>query len=262
MSKKKKGLIIAIISLCIIIFSTIMFLSFNFFDKTKEDKSNTIEDSKVDNIDIEKEEQENDNSVINENEELEKEEEVEETKKEEVQEEKKEESKNNNQQTTNKKENNNSSSSINNNTSSNSNNNTNNKNNTSEKQETNTNTNTNTNTETNNSENEDDIKWNNFLQSPFTKSVLETSTPDFYSREEQMAEQEKWFKLGYRVEEPVVCLDLSSGKKCAYSLIVFLPKGVCNETTEDIRVDWRKHNYIGVVAYAKSIGYKCEGYQD
>jgi len=41
-----------------------------------------------------------------------------------------------------------------------------------------------------------------------------------------------------------------------------MSKGVCNETPTEIKIDWRKKNYIGIVAYAKSLGYECKGYQD
>jgi len=92
--------------------------------------------------------------------------------------------------------------------------------------------------------------------------ILDADAPDWESKSEQSKEAKKWIDLGYRVEEPYACITLSSGEKCVYGLLVFMSKGVCNETPTEIKIDWRKKNYIGIVAYAKSLGYECKGYQD
>jgi len=261
MSKKNKRLKIAIISICIIIvLCLVSFLIFNFTNKDTNNK----ESKKENNIEIKEEiseeqiiEDEEKEYTQEKQEELIELEEIKEDKKEEIKENKKENS--SNSQSSSKKENNSNSSSNKNNTTTNTN--TNKETNTNEKVDTNTTTNKDSEKEENKVSNNDDTIWNEFLKSNYVISVLETSTPDFYTREEQHKEFELWFNLGYRVEEPVVCLDLSSGKRCAYSLLVYLPKGVCGETDE-IKINWRNKNYIGIVAYAKSIGYKCEGYQD
>ena len=251
MSKKKKRLKIAIISLgIIIILSFIVVLRFNLSNKEIENNNNDIEEKKDNKIELEEEKEEIENNTIQEDIEDDKEEQQDE---EQTQEQKEESTQQT--QTTNK----NSSSSIKNNTTTNSNSNK--ENNTSEKVDTNTTTNKDSEKAESNVSNNDDLLWQEFLKSDYAISVLETSTPDFATREEQHQEFLLWFNLGYRVEEPVVCLDLSSGQRCAYSLVVFLPKGVCNET-EETKINWRNKNYIGIVAYAKSIGYKCEGYQD
>ena len=82
--------------------------------------------------------------------------------------------------------------------------------------------------------------------------ILDADAPDWESKKAQQAEAKKWIDLGYRVEEPYACINLSSGERCVYSLLVFMSKGVCNETPTEIQIDWRKKNYIGIVAYAKS----------
>jgi len=257
MSKKKKRLKIAIISICIIIvLCLVIFLMFSFTNKDINNKGI----KKENNTEIKEkisEEQIIADEEIEEKEETIEQEEIKEEKKEEQLENKKE--NNSNSQSTSKKENNSNSSSNKNNTTTNTN--TNKENNTNEKVDTNTTINKDSEKEESNVSNNDDTIWQEFLKSDYVISVLETNIPDFYTREEQHKEFELWFNLGYRVEEPVVCLDLSSGKRCAYSLLVYLPKGVCGETDE-IKINWRNKNYIGIVAYAKSIGYKCEGYQD
>ena len=117
-------------------------------------------------------------------------------------------------------------------------------------------------------EKQDELKWEQFKTDPVTLMILEADAPDWETNEETDAEKEqkleaqKWIDLGYRVEMPYVCIYLSDGKKCVYGLLVYMSKGVCNETPNEIQIDWRKKNYIGIVAYAKSLGYKCEGYQD
>lgn len=257
MSKKKKRLKIAIISICVIIVLCLVgFLIFNFTNKDINNK----ESKKENNIEVKeeiKEEQIIEDEEKEEKEETIEQEEIKEEQKEEQLENKKE--NNSNSQSTSKKENNSNSSSNKNNTTNNTN--TNKENNTSEKVDTNTTINKDSEKEESNVSNNDDTIWQEFLKSDYVVNTLETSTPDFDSREEQHKEFELWYNLGYRVEEPMVCLDLSSGKRCAYSLVVFLPKGVCGET-EEIKINWRNKNYIGIVSYAKSIGYKCEGYQD
>lgn len=110
--------------------------------------------------------------------------------------------------------------------------------------------------------NQDELKWEQFKTDPVTLMILEADAPDWETKKEQQAEAKKWIDLGYRVEEPYVCIYLSDGRKCVYGLVVYMSKGVCNETPNEIKIDWRKRNYIGIVAYAKSLGYKCEGYQD
>lgn len=110
--------------------------------------------------------------------------------------------------------------------------------------------------------NQDELKWEQFKTDPVTLMILEADAPDWETKKEQQAEAKKWIDLGYRVEEPYVCIYLSDGRKCVYGLVVYMSKGVCNETPTEVKIDWRKRNYIGIVAYAKSLGYKCEGYQD
>ena len=112
------------------------------------------------------------------------------------------------------------------------------------------------------SKNEDERLWEEFKKDPLTLMILDADAPDWESKKEQQAEAKKWIDLGYRVEEPFACINLSSGERCVYSLLVFMSKGVCNETPTEIQIDWRKKNYIGIVAYAKSLGYECKGYQD
>lgn len=112
------------------------------------------------------------------------------------------------------------------------------------------------------SKNEDERLWEEFKKDPLTLMILDADAPDWESKKEQQAEAKKWIDLGYRVEEPYACINLSSGERCVYSLLVFMSKGVCNETPTEIQIDWRKRNYIGIVAYAKSLGYECKGYQD
>lgn len=118
------------------------------------------------------------------------------------------------------------------------------------------------NPENNNQVDKDEKVWNEFKSNPVTLMILESDKPDWETKSEQEEEAQKWINLGYRVEEPFTCIDLSSGRKCLYSLLVYLPKGVCNETSEEISINWRQKNYIGIVSYAKSLGYSCEGYQD
>ena len=108
----------------------------------------------------------------------------------------------------------------------------------------------------------DDKLWEEFKKDPITLMILDADAPDWESKSEQSKEAKKWIDLGYRVEEPYACITLSSGEKCVYGLLVFMSKGVCNETPTEIKIDWRKKNYIGIVAYAKSLGYECKGYQD
>lgn len=93
--------------------------------------------------------------------------------------------------------------------------------------------------------------------------TLEANSYDWETLAEQTKERDIWIDLGYRVEAPKYCLPtkLSNGKQCVYGLIVFLPQGVCGQSVEQ-RIDWRKRNYIGIVAYAQSIGYDCTGYRD
>lgn len=112
------------------------------------------------------------------------------------------------------------------------------------------------------SKNEDERLWEEFKKDPLTLMILDADVPDWESKKAQQAEAKKWIDLGYRVEEPYACINLSSGERCVYSLLVFMSKGVCNETPTEIQIDWRKRNYIGIVAYAKSLGYECKGYQD
>lgn len=114
----------------------------------------------------------------------------------------------------------------------------------------------------NEQKNQDELKWEQFKKDPVTLMILEADAPDWETKKEQQAEAKKWIDLGYRVEEPYVCIYLSEGRRCVYGLIVYMSKGVCNETPTEVKIDWRKRNYIGIVAYAKSLGYKCEGYQD
>jgi len=112
------------------------------------------------------------------------------------------------------------------------------------------------------SKSEDEKLWEEFKKDPLTLMILDTDIPDWESKIEQQAEAQKWIDLGYRVEEPYACINLSNEQRCVYSLLVFMSKGVCNETPTEIQIDWRKKNYIGIVAYAKSLGYECKGYQD
>ncbi|MBR6690934.1 MAG: hypothetical protein IKL65_06335 [Bacilli bacterium] len=112
------------------------------------------------------------------------------------------------------------------------------------------------------SKSEDERLWEEFKKDPLTLMILDADAPDWESKKEQQAEAKKWIDLGYRVEEPYACINFSSGERCVYSLLVFMSKGVCNETPTEIKIDWRKKNYIGIVAYAKSLGYECKGYQD
>ena len=112
------------------------------------------------------------------------------------------------------------------------------------------------------SKSEDERLWEEFKRDPLTLMILDADAPDWESKKAQQAEAKKWIDLGYRVEEPYACINLSSGERCVYSLLVFMSKGVCNETPTEIQIDWRKKNYIGIVAYAKSLGYECKGYQD
>ena len=109
---------------------------------------------------------------------------------------------------------------------------------------------------------EDERLWEEFKKDPLTLMILDADAPDWDSKKAQQSEANKWIDLGYRVEEPYACINLSSGERCVYSLLVFMSKGVCNETPTEIQIDWRKRNYIGIVAYAKSLGYECKGYQD
>ena len=112
------------------------------------------------------------------------------------------------------------------------------------------------------SKSDDERLWDEFKKDPLTLMILDADAPDWESKKAQQAEAKKWIELGYRVEEPYACINLSSGERCVYSLLVFMSKGVCNETPTEIQIDWRKRNYIGIVAYAKSLGYECKGYQD
>ena len=112
------------------------------------------------------------------------------------------------------------------------------------------------------SKSEDERLWEEFKRDPLTLMILDADAPDWENKKAQQAEAKKWIELGYRVEEPYACINLSSGERCVYSLLVFMSKGVCNETPTEIQIDWRKRNYIGIVAYAKSLGYECKGYQD
>jgi len=112
------------------------------------------------------------------------------------------------------------------------------------------------------SKSEDERLWEEFKKDPLTLMILDADAPDWESKKAQQAEAKKWIDLGYRVEEPYACINLSSGERCVYGLLVFMSKGVCNETPTEIKIDWRKKNYIGIVAYAKSLGYECKGYQD
>ena len=122
----------------------------------------------------------------------------------------------------------------------------------------------NTSIETSNNEtvNQDEKIWEEFKKEPFVLMALESNSIDWENKNEQEAEANRWIDLGYRVEMPYQCINLSSGNRCVYGLIVYLPKGICGETPNEIKVDWRKRNYVGIVTYAKSLGYKCEGYQD
>ena len=113
-----------------------------------------------------------------------------------------------------------------------------------------------------NSKSEDERLWEEFKKDPLTLMILDADAPDWENKKSQQAEAKEWIDLGYRVEEPYACINLSSGERCVYGLLVFMPKGVCNETHTEIQIDWRKKNYIGIVAYAKSLGYECKGYQD
>lgn len=108
----------------------------------------------------------------------------------------------------------------------------------------------------------DEKLWEDFKKDPVVLMVLESNSIDWENKSEQEKEANKWIDLGYRVEMPYQCIYLSGQNKCVYGLIVYLPKGVCNETQDEIKIDWRKKNYIGIISYAKSIGYKCEGYHD
>lgn len=110
--------------------------------------------------------------------------------------------------------------------------------------------------------NQDEKLWEEFKKDPIVLMVLESDSIDWENKSEQDKEANKWINLGYRVEMPYQCIYLSGQNKCVYGLIVYLPKGVCNETPSEIKIDWRKKNYIGIISYAKSIGYKCEGYHD
>ena len=112
------------------------------------------------------------------------------------------------------------------------------------------------------SKSDDERLWEEFKKDPLTLMILDADAPDWENKKAQQAEAKKWIELGYRVEEPYACINLSSGERCVYSLLVFMSKGVCNETPTEIQIDWRKRNYIGIVAYAKSLGYECKGYQD
>ena len=109
---------------------------------------------------------------------------------------------------------------------------------------------------------QDEKLWEEFKKDPIVLMVLESDSIDWENKSEQDKEANKWINLGYRVEMPYQCIYLSGQNKCVYGLIVYLPKGVCNETPNEIKIDWRKKNYIGIISYAKSIGYKCEGYHD
>ena len=124
--------------------------------------------------------------------------------------------------------------------------------------------NQNTSNETNSNEpiNQDEKLWEEFKNDPFVLMVLEADSIDWESKSEQDIEANKWINLGYRVEMPYQCIYLSSGTRCVYGLVVYLPKGVCNETPNEMKIDWRKRNYIGIVTYAKNLGYSCEGYHD
>lgn len=110
--------------------------------------------------------------------------------------------------------------------------------------------------------NQDEKLWEEFKKDPFVLMVLEADSIDWESKAEQDVEANKWINLGYRVEMPYQCIYLSSGNRCVYGLVVYLPKGVCNETPNEIKIDWRKRNYIGIITYAKNLGYSCEGYHD
>ena len=112
------------------------------------------------------------------------------------------------------------------------------------------------------SKSDDERLWEEFKKDPLTLMILDADAPDWENKKAQQAEAKKWIELGYRVEEPYACINLTSGERCVYSLLVFMSKGVCNETPTEIQIDWRKRNYIGIVAYAKSLGYECKGYQD
>lgn len=120
------------------------------------------------------------------------------------------------------------------------------------------------NNQSNNNEttNSDDKTWEEFKKDSFVLMILESNSIDWENKSEQDKEANKWINLGYRVEMPYQCISLSSGTRCVYGLIVYLPKGVCNETPNEIKIDWRKRNYVGIVTYAKSLGYSCEGYHD
>ena len=117
-------------------------------------------------------------------------------------------------------------------------------------------------TPTNEPVNQDEKMWEEFKKDPFVLMILESDSIDWESKSEQEIEANKWINLGYRVEMPYQCINISGTNRCVYGLIVYLPKGICGETPNEIKVDWRKRNYVGIVTYAKSIGYKCEGYQD
>ena len=110
--------------------------------------------------------------------------------------------------------------------------------------------------------NQDEKLWEEFKKDPIVLMVLESDSIDWENKSEQDKEANKWINLGYRVEMPYQCIYLNGQNRCVYGLIVYLPKGVCNETPNEIKIDWRKKNYIGIISYAKSIGYKCEGYHD
>ncbi len=112
------------------------------------------------------------------------------------------------------------------------------------------------------SKSDDEKLWEDFKKDPLTLMILEAPSPDWETKKEQQVEAKKWIDLGYRVEEPYACINISGKERCVYSLLVFMSKGVCNETPTEIQIDWRKKNYIGIVAYAKSLGYECKGYQD
>ncbi len=108
----------------------------------------------------------------------------------------------------------------------------------------------------------DEELWNKFINDPSTLKLLSSNQIDFYSREKQIEERDKWVNLGYTVREPNACLPLSSETRCVYSLLIYIPMGLCNEVKENILVDWHEKNYIGVVSKAKELGYSCEGYHD
>lgn len=110
--------------------------------------------------------------------------------------------------------------------------------------------------------NNDEKLWQDFKNDPLTFIILESDIIDFESFDKQNIEAKKWQELGYRVELPKHCIDLTNETRCVYSLSVYIPKGICKEITNDIKINWRDKLYISAASYANNLGYNCEGYRE